>query len=83
MKVVERNKLMSGVGSLKSPSTMSGEPSSGVKLFEGLSKGTWWVIDDNNVKLEWTSDSDRMEFKREDGQVRDGEKRKSPVRRNE
>ena len=34
-----------------------------VKLIEKLSKGTWWAIDDKNVKLERTSDSDSMEFK--------------------
>jgi hypothetical protein len=53
-----------------------------VKLIEQFSKGTWWAMDDNNVKLEWTSDSDSMEFKSGDGQVREAEKRKSPLRRN-
>jgi hypothetical protein len=50
--------------------------------FEELSKGTWWAIDDNNVKLEWTSDSDSIEFEMSRW-TGEREKRESPVRTNE
>ena len=44
------------------------EPSSGNELINVSSslrnsKGTWWVMDDNNATLEWKNDSDNLEFK--------------------